>query len=276
MYNSRTTNAHQDSIEADSADDSADNSAEDLDVMLRAEPNSSGTSKQVTAEVDAESCTLLAALQLRTSYITESLTTALDSVCELQDLVDKDRLTAGRFVAEMHHWNRVMGQLELYTQSHPNNPDANSDVAAPGEEQDARVEELLQALKTQEDKIQALESRLDGEDTPSVKPRVNRLLVITMGDRNLKYPLTTSIVSIGRGKKNDIQLDSSHASRHHCRILNDDHGAYIEDLKSANGVMVNSQRVERQKLSSGDIIIAGRVQIKYIDLMEGSSGEGEA
>jgi pSer/pThr/pTyr-binding forkhead associated (FHA) protein len=71
-------------------------------------------------------------------------------------------------------------------------------------------------------------------------------------------------------------LRSSHASRHHARILTDDRYTYIEDLDSANGIMVNSERVTRQQLHSGDIINAGRIQIKYIDLMEGSAGEGQA
>jgi hypothetical protein len=39
---------------------------------------------------------------------------------------------------------------------------------------------------------------------------------------------------------------------------------------------MNSTRVRRQKLRSGDLIGIGRMQLKYIDLMEGASGEGQA
>jgi len=281
MYNSRTNNARQNLTEADSTDDPAD----DIDVLLQADPASAETPSFNAAAVDAldepsveldaaDPCTHLAALRLRTRHITDSLNTALESVCELQDLADQDRLSSGRFIAEMHHWDRVMGQLERYTQGLP--ASSANELDAADNEESPRVDELLDALKSQEDKIDALESRLNANAAAASRPRVNRLLVISMGDKNLKFPITSAIVTLGRGKKNDIQLHSSHASRNHARILSDDHGAYVEDLKSANGVMVNSKKIIRQKLCSGDIIVAGRIQIKFIDLMEVSSGEGEA
>ena len=96
------------------------------------------------------------------------------------------------------------------------------------------------------------------------------------GDENLKYPLSRHIMTIGREPHNDVHIRSKYVSRFHARIVSDRDGAVIEDLDSRNGVSVNSRKVRRMQLKSGDLIDLGRIQFKYIDLMEGSAGEGQA
>lgn len=218
-------------------------------------------------------------LQLRTRHIASNLQDAIESITDLQELLDDDRRCDGQFVAELYNWDRVMTQLEQYVKNRPDKP-------APYEAKEASdslLEQLEHELEVREEKIRSLElqlAELRGADNMfeelEADPYVNRVIVATNGKENLKFPLADNIIMIGRDRSNNIQLKATYVSRFHARILNDSDSAYIEDLDSLNGVMVNSERIHRQKLRSGDLIGIGRIQLKYIDLMEGSSGEGQA
>jgi pSer/pThr/pTyr-binding forkhead associated (FHA) protein len=116
-----------------------------------------------------------------------------------------------------------------------------------------------------------IQSEQDGDDST-----VNRLIIVERGNQTLKFPLTRNIMTIGRETENDINIRSRFISRFHARIVNDRHGCTIEDLDSCNGLSVNSRKVARKALHSGDRINLGRIQLKYIDLMDDSSGEGAA
>ena len=105
---------------------------------------------------------------------------------------------------------------------------------------------------------------------------VNRLIIVERGNQTLKFPLTRNIMTIGRESENDINIRSRFISRFHARIVNDRHGCTIEDLDSCNGLSVNSRKVARKELHSGDRTNLGRIQLKYIDLMDDGSGEGVA
>ena len=154
-------------------------------------------------------------------------------------------------------------------------------------------DQLLRNLRASEARIRDLESKLSSlnvitskattpeEETPATPHDenglyVNRLFVVTCNDETLKYPLTKQIMTIGREPLNDIHIRSRYISRYHARIVCDQDGTVIEDLDSRNGITVNSRKVRRKQLKSGDLVDIGRVQFKYIDLMEGSSGEGSA
>lgn len=141
-------------------------------------------------------------------------------------------------------------------------------------------DELRRCLEEREARILELESKLEKlKNTPDGAEEnlfVNRLFVVSSKDKNLKYPLTKQIMTVGREPENDIHIRSRYISRFHARIVCDADGTVIEDLDSRNGISVNSKRVRRQQLRSGDMIDIGRVQFKYIDLMEGSPGEGSA
>jgi len=149
--------------------------------------------------------------------------------------------------------------------------------------------ELLQALAVQCDRIRALEAHLQAaapakhaEPVPADTcatdnaPCVNRLVIVVNGNDNLKFPLSSNIMTIGREPSNNIHIRSRYISRFHARIVNDQHGSVIEDLGSSNGISINSEKVRRAQLRSGDLIDLGRVQLKFIDLMEATADEGTA
>ena len=95
-----------------------------------------------------------------------------------------------------------------------------------------------------------------------------RTIIATQDNGNLKIALRDAITTIGREPGNDIQIRSRFVSRQHARIVSNASGVYIEDLGSRNGLTVNTQRVSRQRLRSGDFIRIGRTQLNYLDIME--------
>jgi len=63
---------------------------------------------------------------------------------------------------------------------------------------------------------------------------------------------------IGRGKEAQVRIDDAGASRAHARFLETEDGTYVvEDLGSTNGTFVDTKRVERAELASGDRIHIG-------------------
>jgi hypothetical protein len=70
-------------------------------------------------------------------------------------------------------------------------------------------------------------------------------------------------LSIGRAPTNDIPITDSAVSGEHCRIR-PENGVYVlHDLKSTNGTFVNEKRVERHRLSEGDVIRVGETHLQF-------------
>lgn len=147
------------------------------------------------------------------------------------------------------------------------------------EKQASRIRELEQQLESVQPT--GTHSNLTGEPSNLIErgdnnPNVNRLIVAMNDDQNTKHPLSQNIMTIGREPHNDIHIRSRYISRFHARIVSDQDGSIIEDLDSRNGVTVNSLKVRRRQLKSGDLIDLGKIQLKFIDLMDGTASEGRA
>jgi pSer/pThr/pTyr-binding forkhead associated (FHA) protein len=68
--------------------------------------------------------------------------------------------------------------------------------------------------------------------------------------------------TIGRSTGADFILDAALVSRVHCQLLAlPDGGLEVRDLESTNGTYVNGDRVERVRLTSGDRVQVGRVEL---------------
>jgi general secretion pathway protein A len=71
---------------------------------------------------------------------------------------------------------------------------------------------------------------------------------------------------IGRTPDNDLQVDSKFVSRHHCQLITGSDGiTVIEDLNSTNGILLRGNRVRRQTLRDGDVIVLGQHEMLYVD-----------
>jgi SARP family transcriptional regulator, regulator of embCAB operon len=71
------------------------------------------------------------------------------------------------------------------------------------------------------------------------------------------YPLGTADIRIGRLPDNNIVLGDADVSRHHAVIVNTGTGFAIQDLRSANGVEVQGQRID----IDADLVDGDRIRI---------------
>ncbi|MBM3975392.1 MAG: GAF domain-containing protein [Planctomycetes bacterium] len=81
-----------------------------------------------------------------------------------------------------------------------------------------------------------------------------RLTVLEEGTRT-EVAYEQDPVRIGRSIDNEVRLAGKLVSRQHCRIERDGLDWYVVDLESANGTLLNGERVARALLSSGDELV---------------------
>lgn len=91
------------------------------------------------------------------------------------------------------------------------------------------------------------------------------LLVIQGRNRGERFDLADhqASVSIGRESGNSVRLEDNEVSRRHAEIRRSGDRFVVSDLGSSNGTYVNSRKVERAELSSGDQIQVGRTVLVF-------------
>ncbi|MDF1662554.1 MAG: FHA domain-containing protein [Planctomycetota bacterium] len=92
-----------------------------------------------------------------------------------------------------------------------------------------------------------------------------RLTIVSEGRiQGCVFSLLTARCSvIGRDAKNEVAIPSSAISRHHCQVERSSKDFIITDLGSANGTLVNSERVISCKLKDGDYIQVGDTLLRF-------------
>lgn len=68
--------------------------------------------------------------------------------------------------------------------------------------------------------------------------------------------------TVGRITGVDFIVDAPLVSRVHCRLEAGDDGIEITDLDSTNGTYVNDERVTRGRVTAGDRLRVGRVELQ--------------
>ncbi len=79
-------------------------------------------------------------------------------------------------------------------------------------------------------------------------------------------PLGRGVTHIGRGLSSDVRLDENSVSRRHAVIVDRPGGARILDDRSSNGTLVNGRRVAQAELRDGDVLVLGRVVLRYLEV----------
>lgn len=78
------------------------------------------------------------------------------------------------------------------------------------------------------------------------------------------YPFTGEVLTIGRGRDNDIQIkNDSKVSRFHCKLFRRGNNFYIEDNKSSNGTLVNGELITERRLFGGEEVIIGETFFRF-------------
>ncbi|MFO7956237.1 MAG: FHA domain-containing protein [Candidatus Brocadiia bacterium] len=86
-----------------------------------------------------------------------------------------------------------------------------------------------------------------------------RFHVVVTGRENdgRRFDIGSDGLLVGRSDTCDIVFSNREVSRRHAYFYPDGHACWVEDLGSRNGILVNGQRVERQKLRDGDVVDIG-------------------
>ena len=90
-------------------------------------------------------------------------------------------------------------------------------------------------------------------------------LILSMDGLVLKeIPLTRERTTIGRKPHNDIQIDNLAVSGEHAVIVTILNDAFLEDLGSTNGTVVNGNQIKKHFLQNNDIIELGKYKLKFV------------
>ena len=93
-----------------------------------------------------------------------------------------------------------------------------------------------------------------------------RYIEMQGSERKLLIPLGSDVMHIGRGLSAELHLDDASVSRRHAILVSRPTGARILDDRSSNGTIVNGRRVQQADLQNGDVIVIGRVVLRYLEL----------
>ena len=89
-----------------------------------------------------------------------------------------------------------------------------------------------------------------------------KLILMDAAGNVRQVPLVAPATTLGRGASCDVVLDSKRASREHALIEVDGPKAFIVDLHSLNGTLVNGELIDRHQLAHGDSIEIGTVEMR--------------
>ena len=100
---------------------------------------------------------------------------------------------------------------------------------------------------------------MDETKSPSLEPNVflvfNRQII----------PLEKKITRLGRQLDNDLVFNEEFVSRFHAEIRFEDGKYVLYDNESTSGTLVNSKKIDRCVLNSGDLISLASIQIMFVN-----------
>lgn len=107
-----------------------------------------------------------------------------------------------------------------------------------------------------------------GESTAKLKVARDvpqRMLRVSGDDKTEDIVLTATTFAIGRHPRNDLVLKDPRISSFHCRVEIEGDKCMILDLKSRNGTLLNSTRIDRSELKHNDRIQLGSTKVTYLE-----------
>ena len=124
----------------------------------------------------------------------------------------------------------------------------------------------IESISETEDVSHEIDDRMSErteDQSPAAKDRVTRVLIGSIDDQELRFPLFNDRLTIGRSAQNDIQLKVSHISRRHAVVVTEEGSTRVIDWGSKNGVYVNSKRITEHVLKNGDLVTVGTAEFRY-------------
>jgi len=77
------------------------------------------------------------------------------------------------------------------------------------------------------------------------------------------FDLLEERVSVGRALDNTIRMEDGTVSHHHAIFVLDGDSYKLRDLNSTNGTRVNTMRITETKLTNGDQVRMGSVEMRF-------------
>jgi len=99
------------------------------------------------------------------------------------------------------------------------------------------------------------------DETKSASLKQNVFLIF---NRQI-IPLDKKITRLGRQLDNDIVFNEEFVSRFHAEIRFEDGKYVLYDNESTSGTLVNSKKIDRCVLNSGDLISLASIQIMFVN-----------
>jgi pSer/pThr/pTyr-binding forkhead associated (FHA) protein len=117
------------------------------------------------------------------------------------------------------------------------------------------------------DAIACLDERVRHQAVPARPAQSGRYIEVQgPGGEALLVSLEEGVTHIGRGLHADLRLDENSVSRRHAVLVNRQSGVRLLDDRSSNGTFVNGRRITQAELRSGDVLVLGRVVLRYLDI----------
>jgi hypothetical protein len=88
-----------------------------------------------------------------------------------------------------------------------------------------------------------------------------RLVIRSAGFDGRVITLNLGVNRVGRSPKNDVQIEHPTVSATHCEIVLSDDGVVVRDCASTNGIFVGGERIEEARLSAGQSLHVGNVEL---------------
>lgn len=99
-----------------------------------------------------------------------------------------------------------------------------------------------------------------------IKGVMAKLAIRSADGSRREYQLARQVVTLGRQETCDVVLADVRVSRRHTEISSNDQNYYVTDLGSANGTLLNSQRLQPHQLTllqNGDVLSLGDSEITF-------------
>ncbi len=116
------------------------------------------------------------------------------------------------------------------------------------------------------DPIACLDEGVRRRATPARPEAPGRYIEVQGPQETLLIALPEGVTHVGRGLAAELHLDESSVSRRHAILLNRRSGVRVLDDRSSNGTFVNGRCVTQADLHSGDVLVLGRVVLRFLDV----------
>ena len=116
------------------------------------------------------------------------------------------------------------------------------------------------------DPVACLDQRVRRQASSVPPDQPGSYLEVQGTGETLVVALVPGVTHIGRGLVADLRLDENSVSRRHAMLVHDENGTRILDDRSSNGTYVNGRRVNQANLKHGDVLLLGRVTLRYLQV----------